>query len=278
MSAADVRAVTLGGCVIHVEANGDAARRVLAFLYPNAGAPPRQQHGTAQLAIASNAAGAFDVVRDRVLLYRGREAAEAARVMQGAVTESIAAGCANGLALHAGAVCRGGRALVLPGATGAGKTTLVAHLVDQGADYMTDELSFVPFATDTVHGLPRPLHVKASGRPFVPAGAARWETLESPVGTLVRPPSGAVIGATQSPTLAGFVFPQFEPLAPVEMEPITAAECGLRLLQSLLNARNLPEHGFASVTLLARRVPAWRLRYGIADSGARRLLREGLLT
>ncbi len=276
MSAAGVRAVAFGGLVTHVEANGEAALRVLDFLYPAADVAPLAR-AASDLTIASDTAGVFDVARGGILLYRGRETGEAARVLQGAVTEWLAAGCASGLAFHAGAVCRRGRALLLPGGTGAGKTTLVAHLVSQGADYLTDELSFVPAGTSTVCGLPRPLNVKASGRPFVPAAAALWDTMGSPVGALLRPPSGRVNGATEMPTLAGVVFPQFEPSASAEMEPMTAAECGLRLLESLLNARNLPEHGFGGVTHLARLVPAWRLRYGTADIAAARVLQDGPL-
>lgn len=61
--------------------------------------------------------------------------------------------CTSGLMLHAAAVGRGGRAVLLPGAAFAGKSTLTAWLLSRGFDYLTDELVYVPRGETTVRGL-----------------------------------------------------------------------------------------------------------------------------
>ena len=49
------------------------------------------------------------------------------------------------------------------------------------------------------------------------------------------------------------------------MQPLTPAQAGLRLMQCLINARNLPEHGFPEIARLSRRVPAYRMTYASFD-------------
>jgi len=59
-------------------------------------------------------------------------------------------------AVHAGAVVLNGRALLLPGATHAGKSSLVAELLRRGATYFSDEYALID-ARGCVHPYPRPL-------------------------------------------------------------------------------------------------------------------------
>ena len=66
-------------------------------------------------------------------------------------------------ALHAGAVVWNQRALLLPGATHAGKSSLVAELLRRGATYFSDEFALID-AQGFVHPYPRPLLLR-NGRP-----------------------------------------------------------------------------------------------------------------
>jgi hypothetical protein len=66
-------------------------------------------------------------------------------------------------AVHAGTVLWGGRALLLPGRTHAGKSSLVAELLRRGATYFSDEYALID-SEGLVHPYPRPLLVR-NGRP-----------------------------------------------------------------------------------------------------------------
>jgi hypothetical protein len=59
-------------------------------------------------------------------------------------------------AVHAGTVVWSGRALLLPGITHAGKSTLVAELLRRGATYFSDEYALID-SEGRVHPYPRPL-------------------------------------------------------------------------------------------------------------------------
>jgi hypothetical protein len=58
--------------------------------------------------------------------------------------------------VHGGVVAHDGRAILLPGPTRAGKSTLVAELVRRGAPYFSDEYALID-ADGRVHPYPRPL-------------------------------------------------------------------------------------------------------------------------
>src|SRR5262249_53029615 len=57
--------------------------------------------------------------------------------------------------VHAGVVGYGGRAILLPGRSFSGKTTLVAELARAGAEYYSDEYAVLDSA-GAVHAYPRP--------------------------------------------------------------------------------------------------------------------------
>lgn len=64
--------------------------------------------------------------------------------------------------VHAGAIGWHGRGLVVPGRSGAGKTTLVRALIDAGADYYSDEFAVLD-AAGHLHPFPVPLSIRGVG-------------------------------------------------------------------------------------------------------------------
>jgi hypothetical protein len=66
--------------------------------------------------------------------------------------------------LHAGVVGWGGKALILPGESCAGKSTLVSSLLRAGATYFSDEYAVLD-ADGMVHPYPRPFSLRCPGKP-----------------------------------------------------------------------------------------------------------------
>jgi hypothetical protein len=66
-------------------------------------------------------------------------------------------------AVHSGAVLFGNTALLLPGSTHAGKSSLVAELLRRGATYLSDEYALID-SIGYIHAYPRPLLLR-NGRP-----------------------------------------------------------------------------------------------------------------
>ncbi|QNI33675.1 hypothetical protein H7849_07035 [Alloacidobacterium dinghuense] len=91
-------------------------------------------------------------------------------------------------AVHAGAVLLGERALLLPGATHAGKSSLVAELLRRGATYFSDEYAFID-SRGYVHPYPRPLLVRNGCPEQLPMLAEEYNAtvgdVAAPVGWIV---------------------------------------------------------------------------------------------
>ena len=205
-------------------------------------------------------------MRDGVVVAEGRDAGTLAERWLGAVSHELATHSSGGLLLHAGALAlpgAGGIAL-LPGGIGAGKTTLALHLARRGLGYRSDEMAFVPAGSTDAQPCLRPLNLKRGS--FAALAGAMDLTpgpriLANPQGCLLDPTLlGAPADATALPVRL-LLFPRFEAGAPFSLEPLGKARAGLGLMECLVNARNLPGHGFPEAAGLAASAPAWSLRY-----------------
>ena len=258
--------VTFANSAVVVDAVGTEAERLVTFLFHRI---------TPVASIAPHAE--IEVHADSTRLdYRLRlngapfctsdSPAALATALLGQVLFHLVDRSSGGLAIHAAAVAIGTRVALFPGVSGAGKTTLTAWLATRGFEYLTDELVFIPDGSETVVPFPRPLVVKAAARTAIAEHVVALDegdaVLHGRETTLVDP---LLLGAAPSPaglTLATVVFPTFQAGADRVSETLTRSEAGAGLMGGLINARNLPAHGFPAVAALARRVPAMRLRYG----------------
>jgi hypothetical protein len=57
------------------------------------------------------------------------------------------------------------------------------------------------------------------------------------------------------------LFPTYQPQGEPDWEPLSLAQTGQLLMQSLINARNLAHHGFHEAARLARIAPGYRFSY-----------------
>jgi hypothetical protein len=112
-------------------------------------------------------------------------------------------------AVHAGTVVWGGRALLLPGTSHAGKSSLVAELLWRGATYFSDEYALID-SNGCVHPYPRPLLLR-NGCPEQSPVLARQ--CNAPVGDTPAP-VGWILSLEYRPAAAWSVaaVPQSESL------------------------------------------------------------------
>ena len=96
---------------------------------------------------------------DGQTIARSVEVDLATGVLDAQIRAFISANAREWTFVHAGVVTHLGRALLLPGATLSGKTTLVAALLRAGATYYSDEFAVLD-DQGRVHPYPKPLSIR----------------------------------------------------------------------------------------------------------------------
>lgn len=196
-------------------------------------------------------------------LTQGVLAAEMAMNLQ------MALGQRRYLLLHASAVEKDGRALVMTGESGAGKSTLAALLMARGWRLMGDEFALLDPATGMLHGFPRLISLKNEAIGVMEAALpdARWGPLlkGTPKGDIRHlVPDARAIAAMDAPARPALIlFPAFG--HQVAERPVEPSECFVRLTQASTNYVVLGEVGFDALTGLVRGVPARAIDYPDTD-------------
>ena len=208
---------------------------------------------------------AVQLRRDDELLYRGRQSLHLIEHLMHELTLALTTSCQQHLVFHAAGLACGESGLILCGGSGSGKSTLAAWLTASGLDFLTDEVVAVRFDLGEMIGLVRPIDLKA-GSAFV---WQRWLDATARQ-NLTRFPNGAVlldpellrphcVRAFASPRI--ILFPRYAASEPFVAQRLSPAETLFRLMQCLVNAKNLQGHGFVAATRLARQTTAYSLTY-----------------
>lgn len=136
----------------------DLEARVREILPPGWSAADPSAAGARFLLVAV-AADSYDVtINDRRTLEHATLDV-ALGLLDAEIRMLIATGTTDWIFVHAGVVALGGRALVIPGESFSGKTTLVRALVERGATYYSDEYAVLD-ADGMVHPYPRRLSIR----------------------------------------------------------------------------------------------------------------------
>lgn len=158
--------------------------------------------------------------------------------------------------LHAGVVAWQDRALLLPGFSHAGKSTLVAELVRAGATYYSDEFALLD-AGGRVHPFLRTLQMRRPGRS---------EQTPLPLAQLNgRAGTGAL-------AVSLVVFTEFAEGACWTPEVLTSGQAILGMLQHAVSAQRTPARVLSTLTAALRHAAAWRSMRGEATATAAALL------
>jgi hypothetical protein len=162
------------------------------------------------------------------------------------------------LFVHAGVVEWKGKAIVIPGLSFSGKTTLVKHLVQAGAKYYSDEYAVLD-GRGLVHPYPRPLGLRSQG-------SARTEKV----------PVEELGGSTGSRPLAVdlIVLTSFKPGAIWRPHRLSTGHGVLELLSHTVNARSRPRLAMTTLPKVAANATVLKGRRGEAGKTADAILEE----
>jgi hypothetical protein len=206
--------------------------RVRALLPPGwASVPPPADASRFSISLSD---GAFVVGVDDVRQARNRDRDLALGVLDAQIRAHVAFHAPGRIFVHAGVVGHAGGAIVIPGLSFSGKTTLVAALVREGATYYSDEYAVLD-EQGLVHPYPRLLSIRDGG----PAGTDRSaESLGGTVGT--EPLPMALLAVTS-----------YLPGARWAPERRSPGDGAMALLANTVPARDRPREALGAVSRAA---------------------------
>lgn len=182
-----------------------------------------------------------------------------------AMNLQVALGWRRHLLLHASAVEKDGKALIMTGASGSGKSTLAAMLGHKGWRFMGDEFVLIDLVNGQAVPFPRMISLKNEAITAMQANAldGRFGPLMTgtPKGDVrhLVPPHDAIANMAEPAMPAVLLFPSFgyEPA----VRDMGASEVFMRLTQASTNYVALGEAGFTTLTRFIKSVPARAIDY-----------------
>ena len=241
---------------------------LIEFLYQDANVPDSEADPDVTLTVTADG-GQLTLNHGSQRLYQGSDPSELATVLIQQTIYHLIDRNKDGMALHAAALSKNGKGVVLPGPSGSGKTTLSTWLATKGFNYLTDEYVFIKDKTNVIQAFSRPPNVKVRGidalDSYFDITAHENETVQSNHVAMIPPRLFNPNNKKEDAIVSLIIFPKYKKGSGFELEKLTKAKAGLTLMESLVNARNLNGHGFSEATRLVRHTPAYLLIYSSVE-------------
>jgi len=179
------------------------------------------------------------------------------------------------LMLHAAVLERNGRALIMPGDPGAGKSTLTAALMLSGWRLLSDEIGLVDRRDGLLWGLARPVSLKNASidtiRQHDPRAVFGETARDTHKGTVahLKPSSESALRANEPARPAWIVFPRWKAGAQARLSPHSRSAAFLHLASHAFNYSVLGQIGFQRTAALMDACTCWDFEYGRLDDAIR---------
>lgn len=244
------------GLRLDVEVEDEALQPAVELILPPGWEPSEEFPEDGHFTLSGRADGAYAVLVDGAPVGTGLTADVALHVLDAQLRLRIAALVSDYIFVHAGVVAVGGQALLLPGESFSGKSTLVAALVADGATYYSDEYAVLD-ETGAVHPYARRLSIRPSDGGW---GTRRSvEDIGGVAGTVPARP--AVIALTA-----------YAPGERWEPQPRNAGVGALALLTNAFLPNGRPEASMRAVTRAAENALVLEGKRGDAAEAAASLM------
>jgi hypothetical protein len=223
-----------------------------AAIVPEPNAPAAE---SLTLASASAQAGFRLRLRGRILFQSDRAETVVARLRAYLILKA-GEHSPGRVFVHAGVVAWHGRAIVLPGRSFAGKSTLVAELVRRGALYYSDEYALVD-RDGLIHPYAQDLQLRSPG-----SAAQRSVPIAELRGVAGREPVRAAL----------ILFTRYKPSATWRPKTLTPGQAVLQLLRQTISVRRAPATAMRNLTRMMAGAVALQTQRGEAAEAVNALL------
>jgi len=199
----------------------------------------------------------FAVAEDGARFFASPDVRAVARMLESRVHLQVAALTDQAVFVHAGVVAWNGRALILPGPSHSGKSSLAASLIAAGATYYSDEYAVIDLE-GRIHPFPRQLRLR---------GAIEQQASAARVASTVN-------GEALEPLQAAWIMNlRYRPDGVWDPRELTPGQTLLALLENTVAVRRQSELTLRTLGLAVGSSIGWQSERGEADNATREIVR-----
>lgn len=273
--------LTTGPFRFRIQSREPAVAHGLATLY--AGFPFGTDQGLRDFHVrVDRVAGPRRWLRPQVNFYHDDQtpfkplpAAQGFALLEWGMNWCIATRAHHYLLLHAAVLERKGKAVILPGEPGAGKSTLTAALMLSGWRLLSDEMTMIDRDDGQIVPLSRPVSLKNRSIDIIRNfsadavfGDVAHDTHKGTVSHL-RPSADSVHRMAQKARPAHIVFPRWRQDAAPELRPRAKADAFMHAASHSFNYSLLGRVGFELNAALTDACDCWDFEYSQLDDALR---------
>ncbi len=263
------RLVSFAGTSLAIEYTGERAGTVIDFLYRHIAGSDEAVSPHIHYQLYTDDTDSLVLTRNGERICREQDDAVLAERLLGDSSFDLADRVSGGLLFHAAGLNKDGKGLLLAGPSGTGKTTLATYLFTQGFDFLSDEFIYLLGSSKLMYGLTRPLNIKKPAKEIISRyfdiDANKDSIFSGRISHLI--PSDLINHDNKAEPVKAqlLLFPYYTPESDFICTKLSKARAAMELMQCLLNARNLPTHGFHAIATLMEQLPAYALYYSSFD-------------
>lgn len=167
--------------------------------------------------------------------------------------------------LHAGCAASNSGAIMLPGAWGRGKSTLVMELYDRGWSFLSDDIAPCDPIARKVNPFPATPRIRANIGKTIP----RERLGNLPKDSTPLDPTRV---APKPHAISMIVFPHYEAGAPPKLAPMSPGQAVGELLENCLSLAKNEDATIKQLCKMVEALPVYRLQFGAAAEAAELLV------
>ena len=171
------------------------------------------------------------------------------------------------LMIHAAVIERDGSVVIMPGAPGAGKSTLCAALVNSGWRLFSDEVALVSLDDLSITPVPRPVSLKNASidiiKNFVPDAVFGTIAKDTHKGTVshMQAPLDSILRANEKGRAKWIILPKYASGQDAKLESFSKGRLFMEVVQQTFNYHILGATGFETLSSLVDQCECYRFSY-----------------